>query len=65
MRLRFRVLVSELERYAKAQRDNALVHVQGRNWYVVGVTADTMSGAAWAPAMSTYRPQYWVELREA
>ena len=62
--MRMRISDNEIQYYAKAKRDGATVRLQGMNWRVSGVTADTMGGAV-SDSDPTHRSQYWVELAEA
>lgn len=52
--MRIRISDSSVEYYTRAQRTHTVVRVQARDWYVIGVTADTVSG----------QQQWWVELSE-
>jgi hypothetical protein len=63
--MKIRITSDQLPYYTQVKRDGTTLLLHGQNWLVIGVTADTMNGAAWAPAMTTYRPQYWVEMIEA
>jgi hypothetical protein len=73
--MRLRISEGELDFYATAKRDNRPVYVQGRNWRVVGVTADMVGGSVQhglgdprSPARVNPAPrriaQWWVELSE-
>lgn len=64
--MRIRITADQMPMYATAKRDNATVRLQGREWRVLGVTADTMGGVH-GGLMSDprFKLQYWVELREA
>ena len=66
--MRMRIADSEIEHYARAKRDHTKLRVQGRDWYVLGVTVDMMGGAATRALNDPgggRRPQWWVELTEA
>jgi hypothetical protein len=62
--MRIRITTDQLPTYTVAKRDGTTVRLQGRDWVVLGVTADTMSGAAGGLGDPRHKLQYWVELRE-
>jgi hypothetical protein len=62
--MRIRITDTELPYYMQAKRDNTIVRRDRQNWYVVGITADSMSGAT-ANLGTRYKSQWWVELSEA
>jgi hypothetical protein len=66
--MRMRITATELDYYAKAKRDSAIVRVQGANWRVIGVTADRVPNPTKPPVLPNYpqgeQQQWWVELSE-